>query len=339
MKICNVFFLVAIAVFTNSFLSVNAEDVKPSHINELKSGQEIADASRLQFERNYSIRKLSDRSYLVMLQLYNVQFYVGADGVFVLDPGGPAETPFVLEAIAEVTKLPITAVMYSHSHQDHIVGTRLILEAAEKAGVTLRIIATDKTNTDLQRFTKLGIPQPTQVIATPFDTFTFEGLKIEVETPEHFLHSPDSSIIYMPSEKIVTVIDIVTPAELPLISFGRFKDVKAFRDGLVKLLEMDWEYLNGGHFRIGSKKTVEHFLAYLNDVESAVDQGLLNAGKKTDYCGPNKPIMQCLTGWSDKVIAESTKILEPKYGHFESFPALVGSHIEEVMMQRLYHKE
>ena len=280
MKIFKVFFVVAIAVFTNFFLSVNAEEVKPSHTHKLKPGQEIPDASRLQFDHPYFTRKLSDRSYIVTTQLYTVLFYVGDNGVLVLDPGGPEETPLVLEAIAEVTKLPVTTVMYSHSHRDHIVGTKLILEAAEKAGVSLSIIATDKTKADLQRFTKLGIPDPTKVIATPFDTFAFEGLKVEVQTPEHFLHSPDSSIIYMPSEKIVSVVDIVTPSELPLMAFGENKDVRAFQDGLKKLLEMDWEYLNGGHFNIGSKETVERFLAYANDVESAVDQALVIAGKK-----------------------------------------------------------
>ena len=189
MRILNVLFVLAIVVFTDFFLSVNAEEVKPAHTHKLKPGQDV-DASRLQFDHPYFTRKLSDRSYIVTTQLYTVLFYVGDNGVLVLDPGGPAETPYVLEAIAEVTTLPITAVMYSHSHQDHIVGTKLILEAAEKTGVSLSIIATDKTKADLQRFTKLGIPQPTKIIATPFDTFTFEGLKVEVQTPEHFFAFP-----------------------------------------------------------------------------------------------------------------------------------------------------
>ena len=330
MKPIKVFLFVAISIIANPFLSsANAEG---------DTGQEF-DASKIQFDSPYFTRKLTDRSYLITTQLYTILFYVGDKGVFVLDPGGPAELPFVLKAISEVTKLPITAVMYSHSHRDHIVNTRSILATAEKADIKLRIIATDKTAADLKRFTKLGIPDPTEVLATPFDTFMFEDLKVEVDTPEDYMHSPDTSFIYMPSEKIVSLVDVVTPAELPLPGLAEPKDVRAFQAGMKKLLAMDWEYLNGGHFNLGSKDTVAGFLTYADDVVSATEQAFTIAGAKTEYCIPKAPIMTCLVGWSQAVVTEATKILQPKYGHLESFPYLVGSHVEKAMMQRLYHAE
>lgn len=339
MKNFKIFILISISFVFNFFVSVHAESVHPSHTKILKPGQDIANYRKLQFEPGYSIQRLSDRSYLVMLQVYNILFYVGDKGVFVLDPAGPEQTPLVLDAIAKITKLPVTTVMYSHSHHDHISGVSIIKNAAEKSGRDLRIIATDKTKKELERFAKLGIPLPTDVLTTPLDEFMFEELKVEVDTPANYLHSTDSSIIYMPSERIVTVVDIVEPAELPFIAFGMFKDVKGYRASMKKLLEMDWDFLNGGHYNIGSKQTIRNYLAYLDDVENAVDEAMASGKPFSNYYRVDKPIVVGIMEWINDTTSDTKKLLAPKYGHLESFDAIAETHIQEVIKQRGKHLE
>lgn len=63
---CQFCFLV-IAIFTISILSVSAESVKPSHIRKLEPGQEIANLNKLQFESEYTLQRLTERTYVVMV--------------------------------------------------------------------------------------------------------------------------------------------------------------------------------------------------------------------------------------------------------------------------------
>ena len=44
----------------------------------------------------------------------------------------------VQEAIAKVTKLPVTAVLYSHDHADHIGDIGVFTDAAKQQGVDLK---------------------------------------------------------------------------------------------------------------------------------------------------------------------------------------------------------
>lgn len=350
MKLSRLIYLLMVAIFISSFLSVKAESVEPSKTRKLKPGQNIAGWFDKQFDREYFIQRLTERTYIVMFQVYNSVFYVGDEGVFVLSPTSYYQAPIVQKAIAEITELPVTAVMYSHSHQDHITGSSVFLEAAEKAGRSLRIIATDKTKRELERYPTLKypkgfvIPQPTDVLATPFSSFYFEELKIDVYTPEDWVHSVDSSIIHMPSERLITAVDIIEPqdSKLPFIELGEAQDLKAYRYFLNKMLELDWDWVNGGHFNLAGKDVIRFFLTYLDDIESAVDQATIKISKESgggfaSFYTRNRPIVNSVVDWVDTTVAETRKMLEPKYGHLKSFPAVIEGHIIQVIKERGKH--
>ncbi len=48
---------------------------------------------------------------------------------------------YLLQAIRDVTPLPVTALVYSHTHVDHIGDSPFWNDEAKKEGVNLRIIA------------------------------------------------------------------------------------------------------------------------------------------------------------------------------------------------------
>lgn len=89
-------------------------------------------------------------------------FYVGEKGVLLFDPVENAGEK-ILKAILEVTKLPVTTIVYSHAHADHISSAPVIVEASKKAGVKVRIISSDATAELLNRI-KSKLPKPTETI-------------------------------------------------------------------------------------------------------------------------------------------------------------------------------
>ena len=58
-------------------------------------------------------------------------FYVGEKGVLLFDPVENAGEK-ILKAILEVTKLPVTTIVYSHAHADHISSAPVIVEASKR---------------------------------------------------------------------------------------------------------------------------------------------------------------------------------------------------------------
>lgn len=75
---------------------------------------------------------------------YSTTFYVGDKGVLLFDaPEGRGK--YLLQAIRDVTPLPVTALVYSHYHVDHIGDSPFWNDEAKKEGVNLRIIASKAT--------------------------------------------------------------------------------------------------------------------------------------------------------------------------------------------------
>src|SRR4029078_11672017 len=72
-------------------------------------------------DKGYSVKEISDGLYWVTEGAYVSMFLTTGKGVIVVD-APPSFGDKMLKAIAEVTKEPITYVIYSHSHADHIGG-------------------------------------------------------------------------------------------------------------------------------------------------------------------------------------------------------------------------
>ena len=87
------------------YLPVPAEDVPPP----------------IDPAKGYRIQKLGDALYMVTENAYQSMFLVYETGVVVVD-APPTYSAHLRQAIAEVTDKPITHVIYSHSHTDHIAG-------------------------------------------------------------------------------------------------------------------------------------------------------------------------------------------------------------------------
>src|ERR1700749_2140179 len=118
-----------------------AEYVEPSPTELIKPGQRVAHLFPRAVMEEYVLQRVTGRVWWVSRHFYGSLFYVGKRGVLLLDPFlGGAEAP--LAAIASVTPLPVTAVVYSHFHADHVGGARRLFELL--AAAPPRGIASEK---------------------------------------------------------------------------------------------------------------------------------------------------------------------------------------------------
>ena len=73
----------------------------------------------IDFEKGYLVEELGSGLYWVTEGVYQMMFLTTGEGVIVVD-APPSIGQNILSAIAEVTEEPITHVIYTHSHADHI---------------------------------------------------------------------------------------------------------------------------------------------------------------------------------------------------------------------------
>ena len=101
------------ASLQNNNTSVQSEGTPSSSIPEAAIGPTIPP------EKGYLVEEIRDGLYWVTDGSYNTMFLVTDEGVVAVD-APPSIGANYLKAISEVTDKPITYVIYSHSHLDHI---------------------------------------------------------------------------------------------------------------------------------------------------------------------------------------------------------------------------
>ena len=116
--------------------------------------------------------------------------------MLVLDPP-EGQGANLVQAIAEVTDLPVTAIVYSHYHADHIISTPDLLGASKGVGVEgVRIIASTETDGKM-RLLKSRLPLPTETVTWPDGSFEFEGLTVQLNGFTRASHTDDAAALVL----------------------------------------------------------------------------------------------------------------------------------------------
>ncbi len=292
----------------------------PSAQTPLNPGDRIENLYPEQIAQPYLLQRLTEHSYWASVQGYAALFYVGDEGVLVLDPLGPGKGEGLLNAIREVTDLPITALVYSHYHLDHIGDASRIV----KTNPAMKIYASSTTAAYARFYNEL--PIPTEIIAEPSGQFTFENISVEMITPAKG-HSDDDSIIYIPSESVVHFVDMINPDQMPYLNFAGVEDFNAYQQNLKDLLKLDWTLMNAGHGNIGTKKDVEFVLNYIDELKQAI-KTTFGKIKPIDYHDPNYNHQRAVELYKKAVMESIYPQFKKKYGDYygfeQAFPVQVG---------------
>lgn len=309
--------ILSLAVFS---VVAQAHYHPPSSTIPLKAGDKIENLYPEQLAQPYLLQRLTENSYWASVQGYAALFYVGDEGVLVLDPLGPGKGAGLMAAIKSVTDLPITALVYSHYHLDHI-GDAAVLVASNQ---DMKIYASETTAEHARFYNQL--PLPTEIIAEPSGQFTFENIAVQMITPPKG-HSDDDSIIYIPSESVVQFVDMINPDQMPYLNFAGVEDFNAYQDNLNDLLALDWTFMNAGHGNVGTKKDVEFVLTYIAELKQAISK-TFGEIKPIDYHDPDYNHQRAVDLYKKAVTEEIRPEFEKKYGDYygfeQAFPVQVG---------------
>ena len=220
--------------------------------------------------KGYLVQQIRDHLYWVTDGSYNTMFLVTDKGVVAVD-APPTIGKNYLKAIAEVTNKPVTYVIYSHAHLDHIGAAGMFPRNAT-------FIAQQETAAELQRARSVA-KNVSAVPPIPTVTFTKnytlqignQTLKLDYYGVNHL---PGNIFIYAPNQKVLMLVDIIFPGWIPFPYLAIAKDTAGFINAHdIALNNYDFDTLVGGHLtRLGTRNDVIVQKEFVSDLEKAAAQ-------------------------------------------------------------------
>ena len=255
--------------------------------------------------KGYRVQDLGGGLYMVTDNAYQSMLLLYDKGVVVID-APPAYSARLPQAIAEVTSKPITHVIYSHSHIDHIGGTKAL-------GGQPVIIAHDETARLLKRAADPNRPLPTVTFA---DRYTLRVGTQVLELSYHGnAHEPGNIFIYAPAQRVLMVVDVVFPGWMPWRRFALAQDIPGYFAQVEEIRTLEWDTLVGGHVaRTGTRADVEAQAEFNGDVKQAATTALA-----TTKPGAGLNPLDAANPWAgfdnyiDRVAAQCVNTLTPKW--------------------------
>ncbi|MBW2859254.1 MBL fold metallo-hydrolase [Escherichia coli] len=313
-------------ISTSNSSTVNASYVEPSAEKIISPSDKLNNLFERNMSQPYILQKIGERTYYVQRYFYSTTFYVGDKGVLLFDaPEGRGK--YLLQAIRDVPPLPVTALVYSHYHVDHIGDSPFWNDEAKKEGVNLRIIASKATAEKMQ-FMNSRLPVATQVLSKKDDQFKFEKQTIELHRFVKAGHTDDHSVWLLKQEKVAHSPDLLNPDQLPMMGFA-VSDTLVYHDSNLRQVEMlDWKYFIGGHGNIGSHDDFKFQRQFLNDLRDTTIKVRKEEsfGKFMNKTANNHA--DFARAQREAIIKKVTEVLRPKYGHMYGYDASMPANIE-----------
>ncbi len=185
-------------------------------------------------------------------------FYVWDEGVVVTDPISAGDAAWLNAEIGKLTDKPISHLVFSHSHGDHVSG-------GSAFGDVPVVIAHANAPAEID-----GVA-PTQRFD---DTLEVDLGDSSVELT--YLgpgHGEDLIAMVFRPENVAFVVDAVAVRRLPYRDFPG-TDVSKLLEQIDTLESLDFEILVGGHGPVGSADAVAEHRAYIEMLRDAVLEGL-----------------------------------------------------------------
>lgn len=186
----------------------------------------------------YRVEDLGDGIYIVIGQYdYTCMFSVTEEGVVLFD-APPTMAPVLQAAIASKTELPVTHIVYSHAHTDHIGAAGLFdnvveIYAHKDAAALIPYIAGEQP------------PMPTITFSDRLD-LEIGGLDIVLE---YFgpSHDPGTTFISLPQHRVLMVVDIIDGGHVPWFSLNYASHIPGYLNTIERIMARDFDHYIAGH--------------------------------------------------------------------------------------------
>lgn len=251
-------FVTGILLVVGLLSTANAQE---THVPVLPQVKERS--FQIDYAKGYLVKAIKPNVYVITDGAYQSMFMTTGKGVILFD-APPSFGQHIKKAVAEVTKEPISKLIYSHAHVDHIAGVEFLKDIPN-----LEIIAEKQVADFLQE-----MKDPRRLLPTK----TFVGqTKIsfgmaEIELKKTNFHSNEGDLfVYLPKKKVLMAIDTLAPGYVPFMNFDLTVNMHEYLKMFDQLLAYDFDVLVAGHLTsLGTRQDVVDNKNYALDVYQTV---------------------------------------------------------------------
>lgn len=300
---------------------VDAAYVAPSADRPLNVGEKISSLFEANLTNEFTLQRLTDRTYWVQRYFYGTTFHVGDEGVLLFDPL-ESRGEALLAAVKSVTDKPVTALVYSHAHADHIADAAPMMQAL---GDGVEVIASTETAAKLE-YLGSTLPRPTREVDWPTGSFRFEDETISLHGFTRAAHCDDHAAWLLETDRVLHAPDLLNPDQPPFWKLAGSENAIYLPGNLEQADALEWDWLNGGHGNVGSHDDVQFHLQALADYTAAAIQAM-EANPFGNFIDPSTTNAHTtfMNSFMAAVVRDATEILRPKYGEFYGFDAGIES--------------
>jgi len=201
--------------------------------------------------------------FVVSDGVYQSAFLKTSEGVVVLD--APTRYGNKLPEIIRryIPDTPITHLVYSHSHKDHIGGSQGFRNIDG-----LQVLAHERVSQTLKDMQVADVLMPSITFAGEYRLEL--GQQVLLLKDHGNFHSSDADIfVYLPKQKFLYAVDIIEPGYVPFKALGFSANIFRYKNIFADILAYDFTLFLAGHLDVlGNRQDVIDTRDYVNDLES-----------------------------------------------------------------------
>lgn len=243
-------------------------------------------------DNSFKAREVGKGLVSVSRGIYSSGFWIGSSDVVVFDPTSEEFSKLMLGEIRKRTKLPISYVIYSHNHWDHISGAKVF--ADEGAQIVAHKEAADHIRPNP------SVARPTLIWSGDIASLHTAGgdLVLHYVGPSH---GKGMTVTEIPAAKAVFVTDLVVAKRVGFMDLPDF-DLEGWLNSLNEIEKIDFKVILvahdfGGGAILGREAVVEQ-KQFLIDLMAAVGDSFKSGATMETLGDEVKSRMQKYKGWA-----------------------------------------
>ena len=207
--------------------------------------------------------ELDEGVYSYFWGFYNSLVVITDEGVLITDPSNSVRAELLRASIAELTDQPVTHIVLTHEHYDHVGGTEVFPDAQ---------IACHSACRSVFQLDEYGLTPDD--VAISYDTFLAIELGEKV-IELHHLGAGDgvaTTVVYMPNQQVVMTSDLYEPRGLTNALFIDDKNFLGTRNILNEVASWELTHAINSHSLGTHPQDLREAAQYYEDLYQAVNE-------------------------------------------------------------------
>jgi len=225
------------------------------------------DPEKIVYENNnFSLVQVADYIYSFGDGVYFSMIMVTDEGILVADPNNQNHSENLIQAIRTISDQPITYLVYSHSHWDHSSGGQ-VFKDSDGTTILSHVDARDW----LLEHPNPNVAIPDEVWEGNLHEIVLGGKTLQLH---HFgpSHGEGMTVFHFPEDKIIFIVDIVTPKRIGFTILPDFFP-KEWERTLTEVEVLDFDIAMFAHDRAyGPASEVTEIREYVQDLRAETNR-------------------------------------------------------------------